>query len=345
MSRLRRFAHVPEAMLHATSIELEKTLGGSSLFYLDGVRKPPLFVTVLQHGNEPTGFEAVQQILLKYRDSGLPRAMWLFIANVEAAAQGQRTIEGQQDYNRSWPGSQENVSPEARLMREVVDVVTAGPLFASVDLHNNTGTNPHYGCVNDLSPQYLQLAALFARTVVFFQQPVGVQSLAMTRYCPSVTLECGQAGENAALLHAIEFLDACLHMHHIPKQAVASHDITLLRTVAVAKIRQGVSFGFKRNTDDVRFRPDLDKLNFSPLAAGEPLADLKAGVEMPLHVFNDKDDDIAGQLFEVKQQKLFLRQTIIPSMATLETDIIRQDCLFYIMEEMPLHHAHQETVK
>lgn len=331
---LKRFDHVPEAVLRSTSIELQKVLGGPSLFFMDGARKPPLFVTVLQHGNEPTGFEAIQQILLKYHGQILPRAMWLFVANVESAAQGLRTLSHQQDYNRSWPGTPNADAPEAALMREVVDTVSAGPLFASVDLHNNTGTNPHYGCVNHLSPPFLQLATLFARTVVFFQQPLGVQSLAMAQHCPAVTLECGQAGEHAALTHAIEFLDACLHLHHIPVHAVSPHDVMLLRTVAVAKMKQGVSFGFEGADVDIRFRPDLDKLNFSELAAGETLATLDAGATLPIHVWNDDGEDIAGDLFEVRGDALMLRRPITPSMATLDTSIIAQDCLFYVMETM-----------
>ncbi len=334
MSQLKRFTRIPDEMLRTTSIELEAVLGGPSLFYLDGVRKPPLFVTVLQHGNEPTGFEAIQQILLKYQSGGLPRAMWLFVANVPAAAGGVRVLDGQHDYNRSWPGTLAPETEEAAIMREVVDTVTAAPLFASIDLHNNTGSNPHYGCVNDLSPQYLQLATLFARTVVFFRQPVGVQSLAMTEHCPAVTLECGQAGENAALAHAVEFLDACLHMHHIPKHPVAPHDLNLLRTVAVAKMRPDISFDFGGGSSDVLFRPDLDRLNFSSIPRGESIAMLNSDCGVPISVEDDNGLDISDRFFEVEARKLYLKQDLIPSMATLDIAVIRQDCLFYVMEKM-----------
>ena len=336
MSILRRFDHVPEVMLKATSTELEKILGGPALFYLDGARKPPLFITVLQHGNEPTGFEAIQQILQKYHAADLPRAVWLFVANVSAAAAGKRVLDNQSDYNRAWPGTTDGATAEAELMREVIDTVTAGPLFASVDLHNNTGSNPHYGCVNELEPEYLQLATLFARTVVYFKQPVGVQSLAMAQHCPAVTLECGQAGEHAALSHAIDFLDACLHLHHLPNQQVAPHDISILRTVAVAKMRPGVTFGFEGEGLDVRFRNDLDKLNFGPIAAGETLADLNGDVGMPIVVTNDNGEDVTAAMFQVARGKLTLRQPLTPSMATLDIDVIRQDCLFYVMEHMNL---------
>ena len=336
MSILKHFDHVPEAMLHSSSIELDQLLGGPALFYLDGVRKPPLFITVLQHGNEPTGFEAIQQILLKYQSVGLPRAVWLFVANVSAAAAGLRMLDHQSDYNRAWPGTTDASTEEAALMQEVVDTVTAEPLFASVDLHNNTGSNPHYGCVNDLSPHYLQLATLFARTVVYFKQPVGVQSLAMTQHCPAVTLECGQAGENAALSHAVSFLDACLHLHHLPDHQVAPHDISILRTVAVAKMRPGFSYGFEGDGLDVQFRSDLDKLNFGPIDAGETLANFNGDTGMPIIVTNDDGDDISATLFDTANGKLTLRRSLTPSMATLDISVIQQDCLFYVMEQMAL---------
>ena len=333
---LKQFDHVPDGMLDITSIELERLLGGPSLIYLDGVRKPPLFITVLQHGNEPTGFDAVQQVLKKYQSKPLPRAVWLFVANVSASAAGVRVLDSQSDYNRAWPGTTNNATPEAVLMREVVDIVTAEPLFASIDLHNNTGSNPHYGCVNKLEPNYLQLATLFARTVVYFRQPVGVQSLAMSKYCPAVTLECGQAGENAALDHAISFLDACLHMHHLPDHQVSSHDINLLRTDAVAKMRDGVTFGFDSDNYDVQFRGDLDKLNFGQIETGESIANLRDNSRIPISVVTDGGVDISSTLFEATGGKLTLKKPLTPSMATLDVGVIKQDCLFYVMDRMTL---------
>lgn len=333
---LKRYDYLPDGMFNVTSIELEKLIGGPALFYLEGVRKPPLFITVLQHGNEPTGFEAVQQILRKYQAIELPRAIWLFVANVGASAAGVRTLNSQTDYNRAWPGTANGTTSEAALMQQVVDTVTAGPLFASVDLHNNTGSNPYYGCVNELKPEYLQLATLFARTVVYFRQPVGVQSLAMSEYCPAVTLECGQAGEYAALDQAANFLDACLHMHHLPGYQVSSHDINLLRTVAVAKMREGITFGFGPENHQVQFRPDLDRLNFSQVEAGETFAHLSGDTGMPLTVVNDDGIDISATLFDVNNGRLKLKQPLTPSMATLDVGVIKQDCLFYVMERMTL---------
>ena len=85
------------------------------------------------------------------------------------------------------------------MMREVVEQMRARGVFASVDIHNNTGINPHYGCVNRLEAPFLHLAALFSRIVVYFKRPLGVQSAAFAQLCPSVTVECGKPGNPEAM--------------------------------------------------------------------------------------------------------------------------------------------------
>ena len=333
---LRRYDELPNGFLSCGAADLQAMLGGPSLFYLEGQRSPPLFITVLQHGNEPTGFEAVQQILRKYRGGKLPRSVWLFVSNVAAAAEGHRVLEGQADHNRVWPGTPVVDCSEAALMREVVETVTQDGLFASIDLHNNTGCNPHYGCVNKLETLFLNLAALFARTVVFFETPRGVQSLAMAEHCASVTLECGQAGENAALRHAFDYIDACLHLHHLPETPPHPTDIHLLHTVAIVKMRPVLSFGFEGEALDVHFRSDLDHYNFSVLEQGATLAKVTDMDALPIIVTDDAGNDISDKVFEVVEGRLRTRCAIIPSMATLDTRVIDQDCLFYLMEEMAL---------
>ncbi|MFC4348371.1 M14 family metallopeptidase [Kordiimonas lipolytica] len=333
---LQTYDQIPDELLTCSVSDLAAILGGPALFYLEGQRKPPLFVTVLQHGNEPTGFEAVQAILKKYGGGLLPRAMWLFIGNVAAAKTGERVLPGQLDYNRAWPGTDMPKCAETSLMEDVVSRVTAEPLFASIDLHNNTGCNPHYGCVNVLDTAYLQLASLFSRTVVYFTRPLGVQSAAMAQHVPSVTLECGQAGQYAALTHAIEYLDACLHLHHIPDHPVAPHDIHLLKTMATVKVKAGLSFDFSASGSDICFRTDLDHFNFGLLKSGEAVAQLREGLEMPVFAVDESGADITSDLFVVSSGLLKARNTMIPSMATTNVDVVRQDCLFYVMEEIAM---------
>jgi hypothetical protein len=63
----------------------------------------PLFVSVLLHGNEDTGWRAIQTILRQHRATILPRPLLLFVGNIEAAKTNVRTLPQQEDYNRAWP--------------------------------------------------------------------------------------------------------------------------------------------------------------------------------------------------------------------------------------------------
>ncbi|HEB99155.1 MAG TPA: peptidase M14, partial [Thiotrichales bacterium] len=263
---LRVLDELPEGLLEAGPEDLLKLFGGPALLHLDGQRPRPLFVSVLLHGNEDTGFFAVRALLEKYRDRPPPRALSIFFGNVEAAARGLRRLEGQPDYNRVWPGADTRGTPEHAMMQAICDDLAAREVFAAIDVHNNTGINPHYACVNRLEHRFLRLAALFSRTVVYFTRPRGVASLAFSRLCPAVTVECGKAGQAHGIEHARDYLDTCLHLEEIPVAAVPGHDIDLYHTVVTVKVPEGLSFGFGAGGGvDIDFLPDLDHLNFREL--------------------------------------------------------------------------------
>jgi succinylglutamate desuccinylase len=186
--------NLPPKLLEVPAEGLHELLGGPTLIHLPGREPAPLFVSVLLHGNESTGFYAVQALLRDYRSRELPRALSLFIGNVAAASEGQRYLDTQPDYNRAWPGTEFADLPEVRMMQQLVEIMAARRAFASIDVHNNTGINPHYACINRIDNRFLHLAALFSRTVVYFIRPLGVQSMAMSGVCPATTIECGKSG-------------------------------------------------------------------------------------------------------------------------------------------------------
>jgi len=261
---LQELDFIPSGLLDLDATQLISMLEGPTLIHLRGRREPALFVTVLMHGNETTGWEAVCELLSPYAGVGreLPRSLTLFMSNIRAAAEGVRRLDGQPDYNRVWPGCENSGTPEHDLMQRVMDIMRARGVFASIDVHNNTGFNPHYACVNVIDHRFLHLATMFGRTVVYFIRPCGVQSLAMAEICPSVTLECGKPGQKYGVEHAREYLNACLHLSEHPAHPVSGHDIDLFHTVAIVKIPDHLSFGFGDGDGDIQLAEDLEYLNF-----------------------------------------------------------------------------------
>lgn len=335
MSLLRQYDRMPDDLLELDASQLHGVLGGPSLIHLSGRRQPPLFVSVLMHGNETGGWDAIRKLLCRYVEQGeikLPRALSLFIANTAAAAEGLRHLPGQADYNRVWPGGEMSEGEEADTMAEVMEVMSTREIFAAVDVHNNTGMNPHYACCNVLENAALQLAVLFGRTVVYFERPRGVASMAMAALGPSVTLECGKVGSARGVVKALEYLDACLHLSAIPQHPVAAHDIDLFHTVAITRVPDTVAFGFGDNGYTLDFAADLERLNFRELDAGTVFGRVNKTESLPLQVRDEHDRDVTARYFEVRDGQLCTRLPVMPSMLTADVRVIRQDCLCYLME-------------
>lgn len=327
------YAHLPDGLLERDARRLHEVLPGPSLIHLPGRRPDPLFVSVLLHGNEDTGWLAAREILRKYRESPLPRALSLFIGNVAAAREGLRVLEGQPDYNRIWPGGDATQAAECGLARAVVESMRARKVFASIDLHNNTGLNPHYACVNRLDSAWLHLATLFSRTVVYFTSPRGVQSGAFAELCPAVTLECGKPGTGVE--HATAYLEACLHLAAFPEHPVHAQDIDLFHTIATVKVPDDARFAFAPGEGEIEFAADLDHLNFRELPAGSALGRLRGGRDLCLRAFDESGREIGRSVFDCADGHIRLRQALMPAMLTLDAQVIRQDCLCYLMERLP----------
>ncbi len=331
----QELTELPEELLDLDASMLAGFLEKPTLVHLPGRHVEPLFVSVLLHGNERVGWDAVRELLRHYHaeERELPRALSLFIGNVRAAAEGRRALEGQPDFNRVWPGTEIPKAPEARMMAAIVERMREKGVFASVDIHNNTGLNPHYACVNVIQQAHLHLANLFSRTVVYFIRPLGVQSIAFSRFCPAVTLECGKVGDESGVRHAREFLDACLHLTEFPQHPVPHEDIDIFHTVATVKVPPNCSFSFHGEPADMQFVPELERLNFSELSAETPFA--VVGDSCRLDVTDEAGQAVFNELFRVDDGNLKLTQPLMPAMLTSNEAVVREDCLCYLMERYP----------
>jgi len=348
---------LPEGFTDCSPKDLHNILPGPTLIHLDGKHKEPLLVSILLHGNEPTGLLAIQLFLQKMQGKSLPRSLSLFVGNVSAAQQGLRHLDNQPDYNRIWPCDHilnedeagietKSNTPEHAMMKQIVEIMRDKKVFASVDVHNNTGLNPHYGCINKLDSRFFHLATLFSRTVVYFIRPKGVQSMAFADICPAVTVECGKPDQPYGATHAADFINACLHLSEIPSHPIATHDMDLFHTVATVTVPNHVSFSFidteadidKENNSsstDISFPTTLDHLNFTELTTGTTLGFLNSDTtKIPLLVTDEHGQDATNRYLNLEARELRTTREFMPSMFTLDHEVIRQDCLGYLMERM-----------
>jgi len=328
---------LPNGFLTAEAHNLKSILGGPTLIHLKGAREPAVFISILQHGNETTGWYAVQRLLEHYTTSGntlaLPRSVSLFVANVEAAEKGRRRLGHQVDYNRVWSGGISQESDEAAMMQLIEKDMRARGVFASVDLHNNSGRHPLYACVNGLEGEKLALASRFSKDVVYFINPTGVQSMAFGHFCPAITLECGQAHAHNGIQPVYEFLNNLIQMEQINVPDSILSDIRILKTVATIRTTGTGHFHFGNEGDGLTLRDDLDDFNFVRLPEGTVLGKSKA-LGPVLRVFDDDNQDVTDTFLAIEGDEVRLKQGVIPAMLTKDINIILDDCLCYLMQEL-----------
>jgi uncharacterized protein len=327
------FESIPDRFLDCPAERLAELLPGTCLMDLPGRERRPLFVSVLLHGNEDTGLAAAQEVLRRHLSRELHRSLLLFVGNVAAAAANVRTLPGQADYNRVWPGTPTPDIPEAHMARWVFDYAASRRPFASIDIHNNTGLNPHYACITRLEPQFIVLARLFSRTIVHFERPLGVHAGAFGRLCPAITVECGKSGSGMGTTHAAELIESCLSIAQLPSHDVVPNDVDLYRTYAIVKAPVHTSLSFDGSPAEFCFRSDLDQLNFSELAAGESFGKIGDNGAR-LMVLPGDGCDSADVYFDYQDGDIRLTQDVIPAMLTQDSSAIRQDCLCYLMHRI-----------
>ena len=339
-SNLTILDHIPSAFLSISHRDIKELFDTPTLIHLKGAKHPALFISILLHGNEFSGLQIMQEILKKYQTIDgykLPRDIWLFVGNVDAAQMGVRLRDGQIDFNRAWPGTPEPDSDTAILIQEVMDRITQEDLFASIDLHNNTGLNPPYGCISVMNEKNKYLSSFFNHIAMVFQSPQGVSTMAFDDICPAITLECSTPGNVPAKKRAFELIDDLMHMDHFPEKPLPAHDLQLVKNSATIKINADVTFCFEDEEYsnslgyDLTLVKNFDHHNFTLLEKNEVFAYTK--VDKPFLVVAPDGQDITDEIIQNDEGKLSLKNALMPAMISMDKKIVLQDCLCYLLED------------
>lgn len=315
--------------------EIHRVLGGPTLIHLKGRQKKlqPLFLSTLLHGNETSSYSVLQRFLKKHRD--LPRDLIILIGNTLGASSGQRHLPDQVDYNRIW---EEGAKPENKLAMQILEYAKKQNLYASIDIHNNTGKNPHYACINSLEQSFKNLASHFGEHTIYFTEPHNVQSMAFSKICPSVTIEAGLPGEEAGIVSALEFLETIYFSEELtpcPRRKTKE----IYHTIARFMVSKQAEVDFHDSIDtaaDLSFVSNLDSRNFEVVKKNTRLGFAKSLKH--LLVEDNKGRIITEQFLRLEQDEILLNRTFIPAMFTKDIYVMKEDCLGYLMEVMlPLH--------
>lgn len=332
---LRTLERWPAGLEHVAAPELQQRLGGPTLIDVGGDAEPPLFVSVLLHGNETSGWDGLRRLIghAIAADRPLRRRLVVLIGNVAAAADGMRTLPGQQDFNRIWHGAE---GPEGELAAAIKQALSHRHLFAAVDLHNNTGQNPHYAVLTDLSRDNLGLAYLFDDKAVHVRQPDTVFTRWFAGRAPAVTLELGPVGDARCADRAYDYLARLLELNSIPDPDMAR--LSVYRAQARVYVPDGVAFSFAGDGLDTPLvlTGGLEAVNFHRLPAGTEFAATALPADRALQIRDVADAAVTDLYLRAHDGRLLLRQPVVPAMYTTDPMVVRQDCLCYFMTEMAL---------
>ena len=106
--------------------------------------------------------------------------------------------------------------------------------------------------------------------------------------------------------------------------------------MATVKVAPELEVGFSNQSDDISLLPDIDRFNFNELPAGTAFAQVRTPGLQAFHVRDEQNQDVSARYFETNGRWIQTRTPVMPSMLTLDLDIIKQDCLCYLMERFPL---------
>jgi hypothetical protein len=77
-------------------------------------------------------------------------------------------------------------------------------------------------------------------------------------------------------------------------------------------------------------------MNFTEIPAGTTLGRVNHQTSLPVTAINEQGQDVSTDFFSIINLELQIRRQTMPSMLTLDEQVIRQDCLCYLMERIQL---------
>jgi succinylglutamate desuccinylase len=287
------------------------------------------------HGNEPSGLRAVHRAL---REGPTPATdMLYFVGAVDAARAmprfSHRFLPGARDLNRCfrapWDG------PDGAVARAALAALCARSPELAVDLHNNTGRNPSYAIGAALERSRLALSALFTTRFIHSDLKLGAFTEALDTYCPSVTIECGQAHDPEADETAWRGLRRLLRLERLAL-AVAPEPMAIFSSPLRVELTRGttVAFDAAPHPDvDLTLDPDIDRHNFQVLAPGTRIGFVRPGAPWPVVVRDPCGVNRSRVLFELDGRgSLLIREALVPIMMTTSPTAAASDCLFYAVQ-------------
>lgn len=155
-----------------------------------------------------------------------------------------------------------------------------------------------------------------------------------------MTLECGRSGETLGVEKAVELVEALLHQHHLPERP--TRELRVYQTVARLRVRSEARFAIATLGQippdlDLVISSAIDEMNFSPASEPRLLAKYRSPFADAIQVDEIQEEArLDPDPLKIVGEEIYLGSEYVPSMFTLDETVVRQDCLGYLMREVPI---------
>lgn len=326
-----RYTHAENLHLPTDATEWLNSLQGPCVIDMQGhISNRTRVVSVLVHGNEPSGFIAVHRFL-QSKITPMTNVRFI-ICSVEAAQQPpvftNRYVDDVHDLNRCFNLDKTDAAVNQRA-GSILQAINEVKPEAVIDMHNTSGSSPSFCVATRIDMQVQALASFFCQTMMYTRLSLG--SLMEQNFnCPVVTIECGgskdQQAHEMAYQGVHEFLmaDNLFGGHHYMLVDIVEHPLRL-----ELDPKTKLSFADKNDPDaDVTLVSDIEQHNMGVTRADCLIGWSNVGCA-PFTVRNEAGDVQSDSIIYCKDGQILTRHKLRIFMATTNHRIALNDCLFY----------------
>lgn len=292
-------------------------------------------VTTLLHGNEPSGFVALFNII-KQKIKPLVD-MHFFVLSVDAAKQSPgfiyRMLPHHKDLNRCFNREQGDKESE-KLASDLLDILATLKPESLVDIHNTSGSSPSFGVTTFVDEKHDSLVSLFTHRMIVSDLRLGALMEVSSDAMPTVTIECGGAQDSKANLVATEGLIRYMTVEDVLDHEHSEVTLELFHNPIRLELKEGSDIAYGNHSlmqDGVTLLPQIEDYNFGYVESGTALGFVSGALTDNLSAHRTDGTECLTDYFALDKESLYTSERLKLFMVTTNPEIARKDCLLYFV--------------
>jgi len=325
-----------EFELGATVMEfLHKLPGPTHIFVAGKDRSRCRAVTTLLHGNEPSGFFAIFNVL---RQKIRPLVdMHFFVMNVDAAKQAPgfiyRMLPHHKDLNRCFGKNAGDSEPEI-LAEALLKTLRELQPESLIDIHNTSGSSPSFGVTTFMDERHDSLVSLFTHRMIVSDLRLGALMEVSDSDMPTVTIECGGAEDKEANLLATQGLIRYMTVENVLDHEHSEVSFEFFHNPIRMELSADSDIAYGEHVlmdDGVTLLPSIENFNFGFVDKHNLLGFVSGALDKNLSAHRTDGSECLGDYFVLRGEELYPTRKLKLFMVTTNPEIARKDCLFYFV--------------